>query len=296
MSLLHTVNFVWNHPLNEHGRFAALWRLVRWQTAGRVLGLDVLLPLTDGGVLVAGHGMTGATGNYYCGLHEYPDMPFLAHLLRAGDLFLDIGANIGSYTVLAGTRGADVLAVEPVPKTHGMLRRNVAANELSGRVVLHQVALGSEPGTVTMTTDAGPANHVELNAINGAARIEVPMETLDRLVADRDPVAMKLDVEGFEKQVFAGASGVMSNPHMLALIIELNGSGTRYGVEDHEVDRIILDAGFTRVTYDPRTRQMADVPEPNAVGNTLYVRSAARREVAERLRSAEPVSVFGKAV
>ena len=45
--------------------------------------------------------MTGATGNIYCGLYEFLDMAFLLHFLRNGDLFGDIGSNIGSYTVLA---------------------------------------------------------------------------------------------------------------------------------------------------------------------------------------------------
>ena len=46
-------------------------------------------------------GMTGATGNFYVGLHEFADMMLPLHFLREGDLFLDIGANVGSYTVLA---------------------------------------------------------------------------------------------------------------------------------------------------------------------------------------------------
>ena len=45
--------------------------------------------------------MHGVTGNVYCGLHDFAEMSFMLHLLRAGDLFADIGANVGSYTVLA---------------------------------------------------------------------------------------------------------------------------------------------------------------------------------------------------
>jgi hypothetical protein len=46
-------------------------------------------------------GMTGATGNLYVGLHEFEEMAFLLHFLRPGDLFADVGANVGSYTILA---------------------------------------------------------------------------------------------------------------------------------------------------------------------------------------------------
>ena len=60
--------------------------------------------------------MTGATGNIYTGLHEFEDMMFLLHLLRPGDIFVDAGANIGSYTVLASAVvGAKSISFEPVP-------------------------------------------------------------------------------------------------------------------------------------------------------------------------------------
>lgn len=57
--------------------------------------------------------MTGATGNIYVGLHEFEDMAFLLHVLRRTDLFVDVGANIGSYTILAGgAAGAKLLLNE----------------------------------------------------------------------------------------------------------------------------------------------------------------------------------------
>ena len=46
-------------------------------------------------------GMTGATGNIYTGLHEFEDMGFALHFLQEGDYFIDLGVNVGSYTVLA---------------------------------------------------------------------------------------------------------------------------------------------------------------------------------------------------
>jgi hypothetical protein len=47
------------------------------------------------------HGMTGATQNIYVGLHEFADTMLPLHFLREGDLFLGIGANVGTYTVIA---------------------------------------------------------------------------------------------------------------------------------------------------------------------------------------------------
>jgi predicted RNA methylase len=75
--------------------------------------------------------MTGATGNIYAGLHDFHEMALLLHFLRPCDVFVDIGANVGAYSVLAsGVVGAKTFAFEPVPQTFACLRDNVRMNDL----------------------------------------------------------------------------------------------------------------------------------------------------------------------
>ena len=75
-------------------------------------------PWIGGQRLSIRRGMRGATGNIYVGLHEFADMMLTLNFLREGDLFLDIGANVGSYTVLAsGICRAVTWAFEPDPGT-----------------------------------------------------------------------------------------------------------------------------------------------------------------------------------
>jgi precorrin-6B methylase 2 len=96
--------------------------------------------------------MEGATQNIYVGLHEFPDMMLLLHFLRKGDLFLDVGANIGSFTVLAsGVCGAETWAFEPDPDTLRHLKQNIAVNGLDALVKVYQCALGAEQGEVAFT-------------------------------------------------------------------------------------------------------------------------------------------------
>ena len=115
MNLLELLGHIVRHPLNRAGKAAAVARLVRWQLASRILAQPVVLPFVNNTRLLVLRGMTGATGNWYGGLHECADMAFVLHALRPGDLFVDVGANVGSYTVLAaGAVQADAIAVEPV--------------------------------------------------------------------------------------------------------------------------------------------------------------------------------------
>ena len=99
----------------------------------------------------------GATGNIYAGLHEFADMAFTLHFLRPDDLFLDVGANIGSYTLLAsGVCKARTISFEPDP---------------ARTVVLEQAAVGGEGGEVEFTIGRDTGNHVIMRSraeLNGS--------------------------------------------------------------------------------------------------------------------------------
>ena len=152
--------FLCNHPLTRDHRAAGFARLCRWQIESR-LRREVIVPWVGGIRLAARHGMTGATGNIYAGLHEFADMAFTLHFLRPDDLFLDVGANIGSYTLLAsGVCKARTISFEPDPETMALLRRNIDLNGLHGHVVLEQAAVGAEEGEVEFTIGRDTGNHV----------------------------------------------------------------------------------------------------------------------------------------
>ena len=88
------------HPLTQDAPLRAWARFTLWQVRSRLQD-EIHLPWIGGQRLAVRRGMTGATGNIYVGLLEFPDMMFPLHFLQEDDLFLDIGANVGCYTILA---------------------------------------------------------------------------------------------------------------------------------------------------------------------------------------------------
>ena len=272
MRLLNLLRYVWAHPLNANRRLAALVRVVRWQIGSRIAPGPVALPFAESTRLLAVRGMTGATGNWYCGLHEHREMAFSLHLLRESDLFLDVGANIGSYTILAsGVVGARSISVEPAPSTFIHLRENVALNDLAGRVRCWQVGLADRAGSLRFTNDFDTVNHVTTPG-EGVAGIEVPVTTLDELVGSDVPTLIKIDVEGYELPVLKGAQKTLANPRLLAVIMETNGSGERYGVKDDQLVSAMREHGFAMYSYNPFIRRLTRA-EPTD-GNTIFVRDA----------------------
>src|SRR3954470_17061218 len=174
MLLADLIGFVWSHPLNAANRPAALGRVLRWQLASRLLPTPIALPFVEGTHLLATRS-SGATGNWYCGLYEGSDMAFVLHFLRPDEGFLDVGANIGSYTVLAaGAAGPSVISIEPIPATFARLEQNIALNGLGGRVRALRCGLSDAPGTARFTVDLDAMNHVVSEGDSGPA-IDVPV-------------------------------------------------------------------------------------------------------------------------
>ena len=282
MQLFRLLAYVWKHPLNARGRLSAIGRVAKWQIGSRLLPGAVALPYVGGTRLFATRGMWGATGNWYCGLHEVAEMAFVLHVLRPSDKFIDVGANVGSYTVLAaGAVGSRVFAVEPIPTAFGSLRRNVELNGLGERVLCWQGGLSDRRTTLRFSSELDTVNHV-LAVDEDQPNIEVPVTTLDDLVGEDVPTVIKIDVEGHELPVLRGGQRVLADRRLWAVIMETNGSGARYGVEDQELFEVMHQHEFVPYCYEPFKRQLFAGRSDS--GNTVFVRDI--NAVSERIRTA----------
>jgi FkbM family methyltransferase len=296
MSPLATLCFIARHPLTRDHKAAALLRWLRWQVGARLLGWPVAVPFVGGTRLLARPGMTGATGNIYCGLHEPEDMAFVLHGLRPGDLFVDIGANIGSYTLLASATQARVICFEPVPDTFEALLDNIHLNRLTHRVDARNQAVGREAGDLEMIADQDTTNQALVPGSRYAGKsLRVPMVTLDAALQGAIPKLIKIDVEGFETEVIAGAARTLAASGLRALILELNGSGARYGLDEDRLRRHIQGLGFRACRYDPFERRLTDLGgvRPSS-GNTLFVRQPEALQT--ELSRAPSYPVLGRAL
>lgn len=261
MQPLDTLSFILSHPLGRQHPFAALRRFAHWQISSRIHD-ESIIDWIDGAVLSVKRGMTGATGNIYCGLHEFAEMAFLLHLLEPGDLFLDIGANVGSYTILASrVCGAYSIAFEPDPAAVTALRRNIAANGVEDRVRVEQLALGSQNGDIPFTIGLDTMNRVA-TVSDGSSQI-VTVRRLDDVPGMGDAVFAKLDVEGFEDEVIKGGMSLLSSNSLLAIQCESHGPSMTDSLLTH---------GFKQYFYDPFSRVLATESLGYGASNDLFVR------------------------
>ena len=244
----------------------------------------------DGAKVLVRHGDTGITGNVYCGLHEFSDMAFLLHLLKPEDNFLDVGANVGSYTILASSViGAQTCSVEPVPSTFSRLEFNVKLNDLEGQVTCLNIGLGDQAGELKVSSDLDTMNHIVADNEDAESTVTVPISTLDEII-HQTPLLIKIDVEGYETPVLHGGQGVLTNEKLCAVIMELNGSGDRYGFDEKEILTLMSGYGFETFSYDPFQRKLHNLSGKNlSAGNTLFIRNV--EFVRDRLLSAKKIDV-----
>ena len=131
--------------------------------------------------------------------------------MKPGDVFYDIGANVGCYAMYAARRGLTVVAIEPGAATYAVLQKNIELNASS--VLAYNVALGRETGMGNLYqehTEAGRALH-SIRAGSGFPQSTLVF-SLDKLIYQFDlpfPNHIKIDVDGIEADVLAGATDAL---------------------------------------------------------------------------------------
>jgi FkbM family methyltransferase len=204
-------------------------------------------------------------------LRTYEPLKFanIATFLPRGGCFVDVGANAGDFSVWAtrcGGPGTQVLAIEAEPENARWLRRTVTRTGLDAQIRVENVAASAGEGETELLLTAKHGTHSivenelhrKVEAFRPVQRITVPTRTLDALIADAGlPTVdvVKIDVEGAEELVLAGASGLLSQTGPLTLLIDLH-----FGVDVPGLAKQLQSHGFTLRREDEPHVVIDEVP------------------------------------
>jgi FkbM family methyltransferase len=233
--------------LAAHG--GQLYRQARFRAAGTAAidGLAIYLDPQDEvitqSILVYGEWEIGESAE-------------MRRLIRPGDTVVDVGANVGWYTLLASKRIGDsgrVIAFEPAPESRALLQRSIAANHLDN-VTIEPKALSDKRGTLRLHIHKW--NRGGNSVLDGPDReqtVEVEALPLDEYLANRDGEIglIKIDVEGAEGLVLAGMKNILRRRRVRTLVVEFNpATCRRTGMDPEDVLRRVLAAGYGVRTLD----------------------------------------------
>jgi hypothetical protein len=104
---------------------------------------------------------------------------------------------------------------------------------------------------------------------------------------------VKIDVEGYETEVLKGMAKTLEAPGLKAIIIELNGSGARYGYDELKIHQLLIESGFKPCLYDPFEHLLAPVDSFGSF-NTIYCRDIGY--ITARLQKAQKIKVMGEMI
>jgi FkbM family methyltransferase len=228
----------------------------------RVAGIDVLADITDG---------TARLDYFHGEPYEAGLVDALAAMLKPGDVFVDVGANIGFLSVLAARivgPGGRVIAFEPHPDAAARLRTGLRVNAVSGIVDVIEAALGAHDQAVVALHLTGDSVLSSTDPLRAPLRddfpfvraIDVPSMTLDGWMRARPELlsriaAIKIDVEGTEADVLAGMPETLAARPQAPVLCETDAGS--------DADRWLRQRGYEAKMLDARQ---------STFGNYLYVR------------------------
>ena len=245
------VKRIWRAPGNRGKRLRVLLRSVLWLVNKKTRRVPWTLAVYDDMKLRCYPDSIIALHVVQRGeFHDWDTAKFITEFLREGDTFVDVGANIGLYTLPAAAKKARVVAVEPSARNRGRLEENLALNGLTN-VKIEACALGEIEGEMAFCDDDALA-HVEL-AGNGP---KVPVRRLDAILPEGEIALLKVDVEGFELAVFQGAEIAMRAGKLPVILFEMNHSYERYGVTEAQIFGFLREHGYQIARYEHDARRL----------------------------------------
>jgi FkbM family methyltransferase len=194
---------------------------------------------------------------------EPETLDWIDEQMRDGDLFFDIGGNIGVFTVYAALRHlrTSVVVFEPEYANLHLLRDNIVANRLGDRVQTHSIAISDRTGVSRLHVQdltPGAALHSEsvaqLQTTDSGERVVLAEGIWAMRLDDfceqtgQWPTVIKIDVDGAESRVLAGARETLSRPALRSLIVEAGRPGLQA-----EASGLLEAAGLHRVELGPQS-------------------------------------------
>jgi FkbM family methyltransferase len=215
---------------------------------------------------------------FYLGRYEKDLLDFLLSEVRVGDVFVDIGAHIGTFALPVARRLAEsgrVIAFEPAADTAAVLELNARENGIDCLTVVRS-ALGSVTATGHLR-ESSSSNYLPqdlgVRSLHGTGRVvaEVPVIPFDEWVAECTPERIdivKIDVEGSEFEVLEGMRGSLRKYRPRLLIVEVvERHLERSGASATLLEDILSGQGYR--AHGPRITEIASSRTgpfwPNAV-------------------------------
>ncbi|MEZ5582494.1 MAG: FkbM family methyltransferase [Candidatus Competibacteraceae bacterium] len=260
---------LFSHPVFSKNPIKSISRILRWQFTKRIIRQPIVFKSKTFLLKCYPDSHQASGFVYFNGYPEFNSMSFVESLLRPGDRVLDVGANIGVYTLfcasLIGTEGV-VDAFEPAEIPRLRLLENLALNGFNN-VTVHNALLSDQNGPVGFADQGADCSVAHIVSEHGAAN-RIVAKTLDEMVRDQHYLFGKMDIEGAEPLALQGARIMLAARNPPIWQLEFDGYCKRYGWTSDRFAEWLLEHGYRLGVYDGKKRQLILTQAPWLVFNS----------------------------
>jgi FkbM family methyltransferase len=254
MNYISSLTKVLKHPLNKDHKNKALWRIIWWKCNQLFFHIPSMVQLTPEMKCICYPESSYGSLIVYTTFPEFPEMDFLYRYLKSGDIFFDIGANIGAISLLAASRQVKkIYAWEPSPAPLQCFYQNIKLNNLENIIFVREKVVSDHKERVPFTIGAhSETDHIAYSS-DKKQSLSIQAETLDSFISSQGLSFIdfvKIDVEGAELKVLKGLEENLHNGKIGVLIVEINKNSQQFGYSCSEIISYLEKRNFLVYYFD----------------------------------------------
>jgi FkbM family methyltransferase len=264
MTAFTLIRDILKHPANQPHPSKTLGKAILWQMKKRLNSKTYDLDYHGIKLRCPADNHSASRAIYFSGYPDYAEMKFMEDYLRPGDSFIDGGANMGLYTLLARSlvgESGHIYAFEPNSKVAEVLRESIHINKFEN-ISVYENGVGDANGVVFFSlSDEDCTSHVLAENPSGnegkisIVRLDEKLEVI--------PYAMaKFDIEGYEPFAFRGMSKWTSKGNPAVVLLEVAGYSNRHGITTSDFISELHQNGYFTAVYDPDKRILIRTSRP----------------------------------
>ena len=286
---ISTLKYILSHPNCQDKKIRSVFKFIGWQFYKRLTNKYIDHQVINGIKIRCYPDSRSASAVLYCGLYDYHEMNFLLRYLRAEDSFLDIGANIGTYTLLAASKitFGTIYSFEVLPKNYARLEENLKINHLQ-QVKTYPLAVSNFTGNTALNLAEGDSMPF-ITAQPTDNTVVVATDMIDNLLQHEslnNLTLAKIDIEGAELLALQGATSLLEKQLPQVWIMEINNCVNNFDYQKDDLINFLQDYDYGLYEYNADTNQIIPTTLDHQKGNNFLVIANSRLDfVRDRLSS-----------
>ena len=264
------------HPLNKSQKVFIFFRILFWKLNQLFFKYPVVIQFTKSIKCICYPQSSYGSMIIYEHFPDYFEAQFLLKILKKDSNFVDVGAGLGDYSLLAAEKikTGHIYAFEPVSLPCSQFKENIAINNLQNIITLStEVVSNSNKGVHFDEEDITEVSHISAQA-KGKKHPSISLDSLVKQKNIKKIYILKVDVEGAEMLVLSGGKKIFKKGIVKNIILELNANNIHFGTSHTKVIEFLQKQGYSlRVISNDTLIDISDITQTETK-NILCVHSS----------------------